>query len=382
LRSGLRSIVFCYAPADESAACDLARFLEANIPCQVSLDECRIRPDFDLIDTVDRALSADVAVALFSPASMPASWKRDRWEPVFVQQAAEVGTPLAIVLLEPCKFPELLRRTLFFDLSVDAKAGRRELKRRLMGIEGPRPRRDSYESLREAVADWPATAFDVDAAAARSFAAECVGDFEGVYRIDCAGRTEAGIIGDAGYASGLTVAGNVGQNRAALIEACKDRRWLFVWENLPAERRELLTFGGRSSALFVASGNAPERPSLETVAGHFLAATRDEALCGPLVGAATLHAYELLTSDFESGLRLGWAVLAVLKSAKRFAECVELLAAMEHAARGRKDAWAIHRIEWEQAWLCEDSDTWGIRILPTAGEDVAQLSLFESPRLD
>ncbi|HKD07484.1 MAG TPA: toll/interleukin-1 receptor domain-containing protein [Bryobacteraceae bacterium] len=374
----MRSIVFCYAPADEPAARDLARFLEANIACQVSLDECRVRPDFDLIDAVDRALSADVAVGLFSPASMPAAWKRERWEPVFVQQAAEVGTPLALVLLEPCRFPELLRRGLFFDLSVDAKAGRRELKRRLMGIEGPRTRGDSHEALREAVADWPGSALDVAAASARAFAVECAGDFEGVYRIDCYERSEAGIIGDAGYAAGLTLAGNVEQNRAALIEACKDRRWLFIWENLPTERRQFVMFGGRSSALFVTSDGSSERPALETVAEYFLAATRDEALCGPLAGAATLHTLELLDSDFESGLRLGWAVFAVLKSAKRFAECVELLAAMEHAARGRKDAWAIHRIEWEQAWLCEDSETWGVRILPTAGEDVAQLSLFES----
>jgi hypothetical protein len=372
----LRSLVFCYASADESAARELARFVEANIPCQVSLDECRVRPDFDLIDAVDRALSADVAVALFSSASMPAAWKRDRWEPVFVQQAAEVGTPLAIVLLEPCKFPDLLRRGLFFDLSADAKAGRRELKRRLMGHEGPPTRSNSYETLREAVADRPGTAFDIDAVSARGFTEECAGDFEGVYRIHCAGRTETGIVGDAGYAAGLTLAGNVDQNRATLIEACKDHRWLFVWENLPAERRELVNFGGRSSA--ITCDGAPDRPTIETVAQHFLAATRDDAQCGPLVGSATLHTHELLRSDFESGLRLGWALLAVLKSAKRFAECIELLAAMEQAARGRKDAWTIHRIEWEQAWLSEDSETWGIRILPTAGDDIAQLSLFES----
>ena len=48
------------------------------------------------------------------------------------------------------------------------------------------------------------------------------------------------------------------------------------------------------------------------------------------------------------------------------------------AARARKDDLAIFKIEWEQSWLCEDSDSWGVRILPTAGEDVAQLSLFES----
>jgi hypothetical protein len=374
----LRSLVFCYAPSDEGVARDLARFVEANIPCQVSLDECRTGPGLDLIDAVDRALSADVAVALFSPASMPSAWRRERWEPVFVKEAAQVGTPLGIVLLEPCKFPELLRRGAFFDLSADVKAGRRELKRWLMGSEAPMARGGSFANLREAVADWPGTVFDLGEAEARGFAAECSGDFEGVYRVDCAERTEAGILGDAGYAAGLRLAGNVEQNRAALVEACEHQRWLFLWENLPAARRELVTFGGRSSSIFVVCDGSPERPTLEAVAEQFLAATRDDVVCGPFVGAATLHTYDLLRADSESGLRLGWAVFAVLKAAARFAECVELLAAMESAARQRKDTMALVKIEWEQSWLCEDSDSWGIRILPTAGEDVAQLSLFES----
>lgn len=85
----------------------------------------------------------------------------------------------------------------------------------------------------------------------------------------------------------------------------------------------------------------------------------------------------LLQSDFAEGLRLGWALLAVLKSAGRFAESVEVLAAMEKAARARHDDMALYKIEWEQSWTSDDSDAWSVRILPTASEEVAQLNLFE-----
>ena len=113
------------------------------------------------------------------------------------------------------------------------------------------------------------------------------------------------------------------------------------------------------------------------IGAAFLVSTRDESQCGPLAGPATLLTYDLLQSDFAEGLRLGWALLAVLKSSGRFAESVEVLAAMDKAARARNDEMALYKIEWEQSWTSDDSDAWSVRILPTASEEVAQLSLFE-----
>jgi hypothetical protein len=124
---------------------------------------------------------------------------------------------------------------------------------------------------------------------------------------------------------------------------------------------------------------APSAPPIltpEEIGAAFLVSDRDRARCASLTGPATLLTQHLLGSDFESGLRLGWALLATLKPAGRFAESIEILAAMEHAARARNDEMALFKIEWEQSWLAEDSDPWGVRILPTAGAGTMQLNLF------
>jgi hypothetical protein len=150
-----------------------------------------------------------------------------------------------------------------------------------------------------------------------------------------------------------------------------------VFEGLDARYREAVSFGGRTSIVFCGDCVRPPAASVEELSAAFFAYPRDDERCAPLIGAATLRATELLNSDFESGLRLGWAVLAVLKSLARFAEMIEVLEVMERAARSRNDEMALFKIEWEQSWISEESNTWGVRILPTAGEDVAQLSLFD-----
>jgi hypothetical protein len=370
------SLVFCYASEDETEARELARFLEANLAYEVSLEECRVRPDFDLIDAAERALSADAALILLSPASVPKTWKRERWEPVFSGNAQEFGTPLGFALLRECKFPELFRRRKFFDLSVNFLQGSRDVKHWLMRPEGVGSRTDAFPDLRAAIADAPGVSLGVAPDLARDCASTCAGDFEGVYCVACHGRSAAGVLGDIGYAAGLRLPGNAAQNRGAVVTACAAHRWLFVFEGLSAEHRELVNFGGKSSVVVTSDAGAPRLP-VEEIGAAFLVSVRDDARCGPLVGPATLLTYELLGSDFTAGLRLGWALLAVLKSAGRFAESVEVLAAMEAGARARNDDMALYKIEWEQSWTSDNSDAWSVRILPTASEEVAQLSLFE-----
>jgi hypothetical protein len=180
-----------------------------------------------------------------------------------------------------------------------------------------------------------------------------------------------------GHAAGLRLPGNAQQNRAALSAACAVHRWLFLLEWLPPEHREMVNFAGRSSFIIVANTGDPPVTPLDDIGAAFLVSARDDAHCAGLVGPASAWTYQLLHSDFEAGLRLGWALVAVLKSNGRFAESVEILAAMETAARARNDEMALFKIEWEQSWVSEDSDAWGVRILPTAGADVAQLNLFD-----
>jgi len=371
------SLILCYAAEDEADARELARFLEANLPYDVSLDECRLRPDFDLIEAAERALSADAGRVLLSPASVPKIWKRERWEPVFFKKAADLNTPLAFALLRECRFPELLRRRRFFDLSRDFRQGSREVKQWLLRAEGTAARTADFPELRASIGDWPGVAEDVAPATAFAFAAACAGDFESVHRTSCAGRTAAGILGDIGHSLGLRLPGTVDQNRAAIVRDCASHRRLLILDRLAGSQRELVRFGGKSSLILTADTEAPTVTPLELIGEAFLVAARDDMQCEALIGPATAWTHELLDSDFEAGLRLGWSLLAVLKAAARFAESIEILAAMENAARARNDEMALFKIEWEQSWISEDSDTWGVRILPTAGADTVQLNLFE-----
>lgn len=373
------SIVFCYAPEDEPAARELASFLETNVDCEVSLGEALIGAGQDLIAAAERALSADAALVFLSTSSVPKIWKRERWEPIFFGEGGDPGTPLGFALLRDCKFPELLRRRAFFDCSKDPQQGAREARHWLTCREGVAAKTTEFADLRADVADKPGIARSVSSETARAFASAYATDFESVHRVSCAGRTAAGILGDLGYSTGVCLPGNLAQNREALASACLSHRWLFILEDLPPEHAGLCAFAGRTSVLMGLSAEPSEPASIEEISAAFFAYPRDNDSCAPLIGSATLRVFALLPSDFESGLRLGWALLAVLKSLGRFSEMVEVLAAMESAARPRKDEMALFKIEWEQSWISEESDTWGIRILPTAGEDVAQLSLFDTP---
>ncbi|MDE3195953.1 MAG: toll/interleukin-1 receptor domain-containing protein [Acidobacteriota bacterium] len=371
------SVVLCYAHDDECAARDLAAFLECNLDCEVSLGEGVIDAAQDLIAAAERGLSADAALVLLSPASVPKVWKRERWEPVFFGDPSEEGPWLGFALLGECRFPELLRRRVFFDFSRDARQGAREVRHWLMRREGVAAKTSEYADLRAAVADQPGTAHGIPSDVARAFALAYGADFEAVHRVACHGRTAAGILGDLGYSMGVPMTGNAVQNRAALENACRSHRWLLILEDLPPEQGDLAAPGGRASVIAAVSETVAPAASLEKIGAVFMAFPRDNDLCAPLIGLAAIRTIELLRSDFEAGLRLGWVLLAVLKDLRRFAEMVEILAAMEEAARARGDEMAIFKIEWEQSWISEESETWGVRILPTAGEDVAQLSLFD-----
>jgi hypothetical protein len=115
----MKSVSICQAPEDRERARELSRFIDVNFGFEISLEDALINADCDLLAAAERALSANFAIVLLSPSSLPAPLKREAWEPVFVKAPAEYGTPIAFVLLEDCAFPELLRRHRFFDCSQD-----------------------------------------------------------------------------------------------------------------------------------------------------------------------------------------------------------------------------------------------------------------------
>ncbi len=356
------SLVLCYASQDEEFARRLGRFLEINLPFEVSYGEGVVRPDFDLVEAAERALSADVALVLLSPDSVPKTWNRQTWEPVFFRKPGELGALLGFVLVRACRFPELLRRRYFFDASEDPVAAARELKRWLLRPQ-PLIHRETelapeLSALRVGIADRPGVAADVDPELATRFAGECAGDFEAVHYLDCLGRSRAGVVGDFGYALGLRLPGTLERNIDELQAWCRNRRILFVVAGLDPEDTDLVRFEGKPSVILTASAGP--------------VSLRDEAPCLPAIGDAVRRFQELLRTDVESALRLGWIVVAILKSAERFAETVELLETMARGARESGDAAALARIEREQFWMQDYADG-AIAAPPHSANDSVQL---------
>ncbi len=350
----LRQLVICHAPADAETALRLADFFEANLPFRVAREEGVVTADLDLIDTVEIALSAEAVLVLLSPDSVPAKWERARWEPVFVQEQAELGCQLGFVLMRACAFPELFRRRPFFDLTGDFVPVARRLNQWLLDPERPITKTESMDSgiadLRVRLADRPGIAVDLSDADTSSFIDACARDFHAVHRIDCSDRTPAGIFGQIGRVLGLRLPGTTEDSRGDVARYCESNRDLLVFQNLSQDQRELVSFGGKASTIFVAPESRVE-VAANTVCESFFGWPRDLERCADLLGAAYAHLPALLANDYETGKRLGWAVLALLRNWERNTEAAEFLDLMLPAAQANADQQALFRIERELCWL-------------------------------
>jgi hypothetical protein len=365
----MRSAVLCHALDDKGVAEDLAKFVELNCPIEVSVAEGQIREGEDLIDRIEWAASADFALVLLSPESVCRKWKRERWEPIFTEHAST----LSFVLLRQCTFPKRLETWPFFDASGDPFAARRALKRWLLstaglyedGVQLPEPdthysaESDLLEDRRRRIADRPGIEFDVSRADALAFAMTCRNDFEGVFWTECAYRDEAGILGDAGRLLNLKLTGTPEENKKALLDACTQRRFLVVFENMLPELRGLFPFQGRTSAIFTAPAKLkPPRPLAE-LAMLFSNWTTHQPSCLAALGEAKYH-LELLpfltAQNAQIAMELGSAVCALLKQGERFAEAYEILDLMKEAAQTEGDTLRRYDFEWEQSWILE---RWG-----------------------
>lgn len=276
-------VVFCYALEDSDEVREIGRYLECNCEIAVSYDDGRMRAGADLVDAVEAALSADVAVVFFSPASVPARVARERWEPVFCDSPRELSTDIAFVLLRDCQFPKvLLRHASFFDLSTDAPARRRDLKRWFLSVDrrkrvietvvvlpelpkGADPPSGVLDELERRLSDAPGTAVDVAPEAALAFAHLTRHDFDGVFWIDCANRGRAGIVGDTARALGLRLKGTLDENEAALTSFVSMRRCLLVFAGLPHEHWDLAGPHDKCSVIVTAEPSwAKRRSDVET----------------------------------------------------------------------------------------------------------------------
>jgi hypothetical protein len=188
----------------------------------------------------------DPLILLLSKDSWSKRLPRERWDPVLLE------LPLACVLLNPCPFPELLRRRAFFD-NDDPNAAR-GVKRWVW-----QQRRESRQAIRfkwseeleklyVGLADR-AGAQTASAEQSRLFASEASGEFECVVWIPCHGRTLPECTGKLGTELGLTMDEPEKQNRRRVLETLRERRCLVVLDAPSDEARAALDFGGRSSVL-------------------------------------------------------------------------------------------------------------------------------------
>ena len=368
----MRSAVFCYAAVDVESARNLASYLELNCPLLVSLDEGRIESGDNMLEAAGRALSADHPILLLSPDSVPTIWKRDQWEPVLFDEAHELGRQVAYVLLRPCKFPDLFRRKGFFDLTEDWLRGQRALRRWLLQHDAFLQRATNLPEepvstgaakgvfdAPESLLDGPGVQAGINRDIALAFARAHTEDFEGVFWLNCAYRSRAGIIGDTAHELGLSLRGPVEENAGRVYEFFASRRLLLIFEHITRSDAAFIAAGGKTSFLFVAEDTPPPPASLKTTATLFADWRNRCDACLRALGDAHWHVRNLRTYDGEdrqSAVSLGSTAASLLQERGRLAEAYEFLDMTKEALREGGDLFRAARVEWEMSWI---RDEWG-----------------------
>jgi len=359
----MATVVLCYASPDEPFARSLADFLASNLPLSVSLTDAVIGPDITLTDAVERALSAEIALVLLSPLSVPPAWHRSIWEPLFFSKPKELGTHLAFVLIADCKFPPLLRRGRFFDASQHSLPAFRRVRNWLLRPDelagASVPVSPESEELRHTVADRPGIVRGIAPERALQFVSECSADFEAVHIFDCRNRSRAGILGDIGHRLGLNLSGRTEHNRAALAAWATGHRVLFVLAGVNDSDCDSLAPGGMTSVIFSLPPNG------------------DFPGCVWSAAAEAVRAFSAsLRANNAGSLTLGWSAVGILKGLARFAEVLEVLEAMAEFAQSQGSAQDRSRIAREQYWISDTLDYEGPALAPPSDpESPEQLRL-------
>ena len=276
----MQTAFLAHALRDRDLAVQLGEFLEfgCNLTCFV--DDGLISPGQDLISKAEAGFCADFIVLLLSPASCPARWLRERWEPVLFERAKESGLEVLTVLLEECSFPPLLRRRNFFDATTNWMTAGRLLKRwfwvraRQPGTTPSKQFSGDLEDLYRALADRAGT-LPVDAAAASQFAQEAADEFETVLWVPCQGRSLAQAAGELGHQLGLTLDGPVEDNCSRLRDVLSSHRCLVVLDAANSAIRSELDAKGRTSTIITREAvKILETPETPEFARHLVAQRR------------------------------------------------------------------------------------------------------------
>jgi hypothetical protein len=299
---------------------------------------------------------------------------------------------IAYILLADCKFPAILRKETFFDLSRDFTNGRRSLKRWLLAELTPVPPAPKLPErtsglaqtdidLFEPLADWPEFTQAPDRKAALAFAYARHTDFETVVWLNGVRRGRAGILGDVARGLGLRLEGTWEENAQALNDYCAGHRVLLLFESLEPGVAELVNFGGKASVVVVENGAAPPRRPLVDLTRLFSSWKRNAENCLAALGDAESHldSPEILREEnWSEACSLCQAAVALLKDYGRLAEAYDMLALISSATQVRGDLASQGQVEWETSWILEQWDQ-PVQIpgrMAAALSEPTQLSLF------
>ena len=295
----MQTAFLVHNPSDRSFVADLAEFLEFGCDLACYVEDGLIGAGQDIILKAEEGLSADVVVLLLSPASSPAPWPRQRWEPVF-EAAKRDGTEVVLMLLEDCPFPPLLRRRNFIDATGNRQTARRLLKRwfwrhRRASVDLPSSAvSGSLEMLYSALADRGGT-LTVSGPEASQFVREAADEFEAVLWAPCHGRTLAQAAGELAGQLGLVLDSPAKANCGPIRDLLAARRCLVVLDAPSPEVAAELTAGGRTSTVITReSVKILETPHTPAYARSLLAAKR------------YAEAYELLYALLDAVIEPDW----------------------------------------------------------------------------
>jgi len=350
----------CYAAADLELARELSGFLERGAPVDVFFNDGEIRGRQTLLSKAAEGLQADLILVLLSPDSVPERWILDQWKPALWEISEQARVSVACLLACDCRFPELLRRRNFFDLTKNRLEGFRALKQWVLkkqpppqelffapaplpGFAGGDPELDQ---LRQSLSDTPGHVVlrsEASGALAREFAGRHREDFQGLFWICCGSHTPARLAGDLAAELGLRLEGQTQDNLKALRRFCAERRCLIVLEGAEPETVGGLIPGGMASVLITTG--APEDP---TEAAADPGATQ----LGRLYDAI----HEALSNDWMLACRLGNRMASLARDHGRLAEADELLDLLIRAAEQRGDRRALADFAWERSWILERWD--------------------------
>jgi hypothetical protein len=214
----MMTVFLCFAAAERLVAERIAARLERAAGVQAVLDQI---PDQTLPAEWERGTASAGIVLLLSPASVPPRLSRNDWDELLRHVGTHAEPALACLLVQPCRFPPLLERTVFLSWN-EPEVTLRKLQQWVMSLHPAdsstfAPALQPHFTGREVELDrlWSSLVDEPDlivvtgasragkTSLAQEFARQAQTFFRSVVWVSCRGRSQSCILGDLAKQLGL-----------------------------------------------------------------------------------------------------------------------------------------------------------------------------------